>query len=73
MSAGTEDYNPSQVHQIASDYEQSLLAGIDVRLESFLQGEGAFRWNLLVELIHTDLEIRLRKGEDVSLSFFIEN
>ena len=72
MSAGTEDYNPSQVHQIASDYEQSLLAGIDVRLESFLQGEGAFRWNLLVELIHTDLEIRLRKGEDVSLSFFIE-
>ena len=72
MNAGKEKYNPAQVHQIASDYEQSLLADAKVRLESFLRGDGAFRWNLLVELIHTDLEIRLRKGEDVSLSSFIE-
>ncbi len=71
MSAGTEDYNPSQVHQIVSDYEQALLLNPEIRMESYLQGEGAFRWHLMVELIHTDLEMRLRKGEDTNLYFYI--
>jgi len=71
MSAGTEDYNPSQVHQIVSDFEQALLVNPEIRMESYLQGEGAFRWHLMVELIHTDLEMRLRKGEDTNLYFYI--
>jgi hypothetical protein len=72
MSAGTEDYNPSQVHQIVSDFEQALLVNPEIRLEAYLQGEGAFRWHLMVELIHTDLEMRLRKGDDIFLYNYID-
>ena len=72
MSAGTEDYNPSQVHQIVSDFEQTLMQDPDVCMDDFLQGDGAFRWHLLIELIHTDLEMRLRKGQDIETYQYLE-
>ena len=58
MSEGTEDYNASTVHQVVSEFERALKSGESIEVDSFLQGDGPFRWQLLVELVHADLEIQ---------------
>ena len=72
MSEGTEDYNASTVHQVVSEFERALKSGESIEVDSFLQGDGPFRWQLLVELVHADLEMRLRRGEDARLFAYLE-
>jgi hypothetical protein len=48
-------------------YEGALRSNLDPNLEDYLPASGADRTSMLVELLHVDLELRLRRGQPASV------
>ncbi len=53
------------------EFEQAWQRGETPRLEDFLAGEVAERRALLVELVHADLEFRLKSGSPVEIETYL--
>jgi predicted ATPase len=52
-------------------FEQAWRTGSSPALTDFLQGEGGARLALLVELVHVDLEFRLKAGQSVRVEHYL--
>jgi hypothetical protein len=52
-------------------FERAFRAGADPNLDDFLEGEGPPRWRLLIELLHSDLELRWRAGRPTRLEAYL--
>ncbi len=50
-------------NDILYQFEKDYRAGKNPEPEAYLTGEGENRWRLLLELLHSNLELRLRAGE----------
>ena len=61
QSTAQYSHNPNH-HQILIRFEKALREGANPVLSDYLTGEGPARWQLLLELLHSDLELRLRAG-----------
>ncbi|HQR08570.1 MAG TPA: serine/threonine-protein kinase [Gemmatales bacterium] len=48
-------------------FEKAFKEGKNPDPEAFLQGDGLSRWRLLMELLHSDLELRLRAGQPIKV------
>ena len=77
----TDPINPSQQdwqqqESIIAQFEAAFQKGDSPQIERFLSEnlseEGIDRFTLLVELVHTDLEQRLKAGETVSVEEYLE-
>src|SRR5688500_13838768 len=65
---GEYEFRPVPVADVVYAFEKAFRAGTAPVLDDFLQGGGADRWHLLVELIHSELELRIRAGQPTGLS-----
>jgi predicted ATPase/tRNA A-37 threonylcarbamoyl transferase component Bud32 len=52
-------------------FEAAWKQGLRPSIDEFLQGDGSLRQALLIELIHTDLEFRLKDGEPVRVESYL--
>ncbi|HQR42924.1 MAG TPA: serine/threonine-protein kinase, partial [Gemmatales bacterium] len=60
------------MHEILFRFENAFRAGENPDVNDFLQGEGLSRWRLLTELLHSDLELRLRAGQNMQVMQYLE-
>lgn len=68
---GTEAW--SAYERIVGAFEDAWRTNPPPQVEAYLCGEGAIRKALLVELVHTDLEFRLKSGEAVDAQRYLES
>ncbi|MBY0512837.1 MAG: protein kinase, partial [Gemmataceae bacterium] len=71
-STAEYEYHAVPVEDVVYDFEKAFRAGTTPNLETFLVGDGPDRWQLLVELAHSELELRLRVGQPARLSDYLE-
>src|SRR6478609_3522319 len=57
--------------RIVSAFENAWQSEAPPAIDAYLIGEGSVRRALLLELVHTDLELRIRSGNDVSESGYL--
>jgi serine/threonine protein kinase len=57
---------------IVDQFEQAWIQGRPVPLEQFLPPEGPLRAQVLVELVHADLECRLKAGEAARVESYLQ-
>lgn len=62
---------PIRVEDVVYQFEQAFRAGAAPRIDDFLLGDGPDRWHLLVELIHSELELRTRAGQPAELANYL--
>src|SRR3954454_1943897 len=60
---GEYRFQPLPVDKIVYQFEKAFRAGQAPALDAFLEGDGPARWQLLLELIHSELELRLQGGQ----------
>jgi serine/threonine-protein kinase len=76
MSARSTSELPSEVRgrleQVLERFEDAWRAGQQPRLEDYLDGSGGERLALLIELVHTELHYRLRRGETVRVETYLQ-
>ncbi|HEV3435992.1 MAG TPA: protein kinase, partial [Gemmata sp.] len=65
-------YVPLPVDEIAYRFEKAFRAGQLPVIDDFLEGDGMARWQLLVELIHRELELRLQYGKPARVAEYLE-
>src|SRR5262245_19416776 len=65
------EYRPVPVKRVVHQFEKAVRSGADPAIDDFLQGDGPDRWQLLIELIHSDLELRLRAGRSAGLADYL--
>ena len=58
--------------EVIEAFEQLWREGELPQIDDFLYGEGSDRFALLVELIHVDLEFRLKAGEAARVESYFE-
>jgi predicted Ser/Thr protein kinase len=63
----------TRLEQILRDFEAALERGERPRFDDFVPPEQALRRPLLVELMHMDLEHRLKAGEPARVEDYLEN
>ncbi len=63
----TVDHSSSNMTAVIDAYEGALRSNLDPNLEDYLPASGADRTSMLVELLHVDLELRLRRGQPASV------
>lgn len=63
----TVDHSSSNMTAVIDAYEGALRSNLDPNLEDYLPTSGADRTSMLVELLHVDLELRLRRGQPASV------
>jgi len=63
----TVDHSSSNMTAVIDAYEGALRSNLDPNLEDYLPASGADRTSMLVELLHVDLELRLRRGQTASV------
>src|SRR5262245_23990610 len=66
--------NPSwdDCEDLIQSFEEAWHGGERPSIDAFLRGEGAGRRALLVELIHVDLEFRLKAGEEARVESYLQ-
>ena len=67
----TGEYQPVPIHQAVRRFEKAFRAGKKPAVEDYVAGDGPDRWHLILELVHSDLELRLRAGEPVALADYL--
>ena len=67
----TEAFSGRTFGKQIDGYEEVLRSGGDPRIEDYLPADPERRINLLVELLHVDLELRLRSGAPISVSGYV--
>lgn len=78
MSAPSQPFQRLSEHQWAllqkalCEFESEWLQGRQPRIDSFLPHHPDERHAFLVELVHTDLELRLKAGEPVRVEAYLE-
>ena len=60
------------LEQAIRGFEQAWRQGARPAIEDFLPGGGAARRAVLVELVHADLECRLKAGEAIRIEHYLE-
>lgn len=75
MSESTSPWNSdsSIIHDVVYRFEIACKDGKRPNVGDFLQGEGEMRQQLLLELLQSDLELRLRTGDDIRVLQYIAN
>lgn len=53
-------------------FESAWREGRVPKVQDYVRGEGAARLALLIELVHTELEFRLKRGDDVSAQEYLQ-
>jgi predicted ATPase/tRNA A-37 threonylcarbamoyl transferase component Bud32 len=66
------DSNWSQCEAIIQAFEQAWRLGVTPSISEYLPPTGELRSRLLVELVHVDLELRLKTGDNVRLERYLE-
>ncbi len=61
-----------QIDSVCEAFERAFQKHPRPNVESFLQGEGPARWQMLLALVNSELELRLRQGEAARLKEYIE-
>lgn len=64
----TVDHCINGLTHVIDAYESAFRANPDPNLDDFLPAAGSDRTKLLVELLHVDLELRLRRGQSASVN-----
>lgn len=59
------------VDEVVFQFEKAFKEGKDPSPDDYLKGEGLTRWRLLMELLHSDLELRLRAGQSVKVADYL--
>src|SRR5262245_38469816 len=62
----------TRVEEIVSRFEAAWTRGERPTIEAFLPPAGPFRTAVLVELVHADLELRLKAGEAVRVETYLD-
>lgn len=62
-----------RIEEIVERFEEAWHGPWPPRLEAFLPGDAALFWPVLVELVHIDLEYRLKRGEKVTVEAYLRN
>ncbi len=65
------DRSPSTVEYVVYRFEKAFKDGQQPSPDEYLQGEGVPRWRLMIELLHSELELRLRAGQDVRVRDYL--
>jgi len=60
------------VHDIVFQFEKAFKEGKQPEVSAYLQGEGELRQKLLIELLQSDLELRLRAGDVLQVLDYLE-
>ena len=61
----------SRFEELIESFEHAWRAGSLPRIDDYLHGEGSEQDALLVELIHVDLEFRLKAGEAARVESYV--
>ncbi len=59
------------VDKVIYQFEKVFKEGKNPNPDDYLKGEGLTRWRLLMELLHSDLELRLRAGQPVKVADYL--
>lgn len=59
------------VDEVIYQFEKAFKDGKNPNPDDYLKGEGLTRWRLLMELLHSDLELRLRAGQSVKVADYL--
>ena len=62
----------SQCEELLAGFERAWRAGRSPKIDDYLRGEDAEQGELLVELIHVDLEFRLKAGEAARVESYLD-
>jgi len=65
-------HDPNPIHEIVREFEKAFRSGTRPRLDDYLRSDAPERVALLVELIHSELELRLRSGEAARVAEYLE-
>ncbi len=60
-------------HEILYRFEKDFHEGKNPQVNDYLQGEGDSRHRLLVELLHSNLELRIRAGQSLRVLDYSTN
>jgi eukaryotic-like serine/threonine-protein kinase len=60
------------LERIMERFEQAWQSGPQPRIEDFLNDDGVDRAELLVELVHSDLELRLNAGKEADVKDYLD-
>jgi predicted Ser/Thr protein kinase len=67
----SDDFIPPEIQRIVRAFEKALRGGENPSIDAHLTGDGANRLRLTFELVHSDLELRLRAGEPRELAEYL--
>ncbi len=72
-NTGQEFFNPAdrQREDVLSEFEECWFRGESPDIRDFLQVDAANRLSLLAELIHVDLEFRLKSGQQTRVEHYL--
>ncbi|MFO0811570.1 MAG: WD40 repeat domain-containing serine/threonine-protein kinase [Gemmatales bacterium] len=59
------------IDEVIYQFEKAFKEGKNPNPDDCLKGEGLTRWRLLMELLHSDLELRLRAGQSVKVADYL--
>src|SRR5581483_10749282 len=62
----------SRYEELIAEFERAWQTGPPPGIDDYLQGNGSERISLLVELVHADLEFRVKTGESVRVESYLE-
>jgi WD40 repeat protein len=69
---GLPDDDSSRLEEIVERFERAWLSGPRPDIEAYLPADPVLRRAVLIELVHTDLECRLKSGEEASAEEYLQ-